>query len=526
MPENGHVQVLDWWLRLNKLKFSEFKYSEYAMDNVSRQEHMNVLDCLYGNVPVLDWWKEATNQIRVPKFSERAMDDASRNNHVAVWIGGDRRVTTLSTKSSFDWEELGCALPRKLAAVVSFQSLTRQIIAASSSRLNIPPFVRFCTSQTSQNIPPCTPIPKKNPTLLSLLSLNQPLISLIACYGASFAYFPANPAAGGLQTSDEPRLRRTQKSMVTWPHTTPSTSWEPDSPNLRDHYARQSLRSKFLQGGTEFVIISFLWIGLFFATDIAIERRVEYIAELLDESPFKAVGSVIVISLALRTTRSLCLPHQARKQRSTVPRTRASILAIHSPNRKCNVSQICVGLYPSGRAIDEALAVRPRAAFEPPGSISPAAVLWLRPYEPLDNVQVALATEFDSFPVNYDPAKPSGSIPMARLQLKPVGTVMRTALKHTIERLKRHIAGDIEIREGELFPVIDVMNPSPTVVKRSTVASKVFKTVRTLGLRQVLVVEEDRYLLGVVTRKDLVRLTEALHHVHREEHSKKSEKEQ
>ncbi|KAI8808567.1 chloride channel [Cladochytrium replicatum] len=194
------------------------------------------------------------------------------------------------------------------------------------------------------------------------------------------------------------------------------------------------------------------------------------------------------------------------------------------------------GLYPSGRAIDEALAVRTRAAFEPPGSTGPASVFWLRPFEPLDNVHRALATAFDSFPVvnpvvvadgtqNYDPASLSGSVPMARVQLIPVGIVTRSALKHATERLQRHIAGDTEIRESEMFPVLDVMNPSPTVVKRSTVASKVFRMVRTLGLRQVLVVEEEGHLLGVVTRKDLVRLTEALHHVHGEGHSKKSEKE-
>ncbi|KAI8808571.1 hypothetical protein BJ742DRAFT_273335 [Cladochytrium replicatum] len=80
---------------------------------------------------------------------------------------------------------------------------------------------------------------------------------------------------------------------------------EPDGPNLRSHYARQSFNEKFLRGGKEIillfffaVVISFLWIGLFYGTEIVTERRIELVAELLDESPLKAVGVAIAISLA------------------------------------------------------------------------------------------------------------------------------------------------------------------------------------------------------------------------------------
>ncbi|KAI8808570.1 chloride channel [Cladochytrium replicatum] len=191
------------------------------------------------------------------------------------------------------------------------------------------------------------------------------------------------------------------------------------------------------------------------------------------------------------------------------------------------------GLYQKETALDEALRVRTRAAFEPAGSTGPTSVLWLRKYEPLDKIHQALATAFDSFPVVNptvvidDESEPAN--PMARVHLVPVGIVTRTALKHAMERLHTHIEGDIELREAEMFPVLDVMNPSPTVVKRDTVASKVFRMVRMLGLRQVLVVDDEGKLLGVATRKDLVRLTEALHHVHgemgrRRRHGKRSGK--
>ncbi|KAI8808569.1 hypothetical protein BJ742DRAFT_273166 [Cladochytrium replicatum] len=126
----------------------------------------------------------------------------------------------------------------------------------------------------------------------------------------SFALSAANPSNEPNETIAEPRLRRTQTSaaMADIAHRYAKYNTidfeEPDGPNLRDHYARQSFSSKFLQGGTEFVlvvfftvIIAFLWIGLFFATEIVIERRIEYIAELLDDSPFKAVGIAILISL-------------------------------------------------------------------------------------------------------------------------------------------------------------------------------------------------------------------------------------
>ncbi|KAJ3206799.1 hypothetical protein HDU67_007943 [Dinochytrium kinnereticum] len=54
------------------------------------------------------------------------------------------------------------------------------------------------------------------------------------------------------------------------------------------------------------------------------------------------------------------------------------------------------------------------------------------------------------------------------------------------------------------FDVSAVYNVSPTIVREDASADKVYRMVRQLGVRHVLVVDSSGYLVGIVTRKNLV----------------------
>ncbi|KAI8918316.1 hypothetical protein DFJ77DRAFT_455130 [Powellomyces hirtus] len=84
---------------------------------------------------------------------------------------------------------------------------------------------------------------------------------------------------------------------------------------------------------------------------------------------------------------------------------------------------------------------------------------------------------------------------------RPVGFVMRDLLGETVRNLTRE-GYDMETTRVDLT---SVMNVSPTIVKEDATASKVFSVIRTLGLRHVMVVDADGFLVGLVTRKDLLR---------------------
>jgi ankyrin repeat protein len=64
---NGHVNVLEWWLK-SGLKL---KYTEHAL----------ILASKYGHVNVLDWWFKSGLPL---KYDQHALHWASRNGHVNV----------------------------------------------------------------------------------------------------------------------------------------------------------------------------------------------------------------------------------------------------------------------------------------------------------------------------------------------------------------------------------------------------------------------------------------------------------
>ncbi|KAI9101745.1 hypothetical protein DFS34DRAFT_428575 [Phlyctochytrium arcticum] len=94
------------------------------------------------------------------------------------------------------------------------------------------------------------------------------------------------------------------------------------------------------------------------------------------------------------------------------------------------------------------------------------------------------------------------------IRYRPVGFVYRDLLHETTSSLLQTAAYDpAETR----LDLTTLMNVSPTIVREDATAAKVFSVLRSLGLRHIIVVDRDGFLVGLVTRKDLVR---AMHHPH------------
>ncbi|KAJ3005461.1 hypothetical protein HKX48_000660, partial [Thoreauomyces humboldtii] len=85
---------------------------------------------------------------------------------------------------------------------------------------------------------------------------------------------------------------------------------------------------------------------------------------------------------------------------------------------------------------------------------------------------------------------------------RPVGFVYRNLLNETLRTLLVKEGYNPETTRLDLTAI---MNVSPVIVKDDATASKVFRMVRSLGLRHIMVVDRDGFLVGIVTRKDLLR---------------------
>jgi chloride channel 7 len=103
--------------------------------------------------------------------------------------------------------------------------------------------------------------------------------------------------------------------------------------------------------------------------------------------------------------------------------------------------------------------------------------------------------------------------------VRPVGFIQRDRLAEILEFIKFDNAGTLEPTKWVDLSLFS--NISPCIFPRNATAAKVFRTMRTLGLRQVLIAhEDDGSLCGIVTRKDLLRAAEALK-MHRKKKEKK-----
>ncbi|KAJ3124135.1 hypothetical protein HK098_001361 [Nowakowskiella sp. JEL0407] len=150
------------------------------------------------------------------------------------------------------------------------------------------------------------------------------------------------------------------------------------------------------------------------------------------------------------------------------------------------------------RTIEEVLAVDVQKLFV------------MKEEEDISTIERAMTTTHGSFPVvRY--VQDNGVTKM-----KPVGIVLWDRLAEALHKLEHgKLVKGRDVSELERrFPVGDLMNISPVLIRQGTSVSKVFKLVRTLGLKSVLVVDHSGYLMGIISRKDLIRLERLLHEEH------------
>ena len=59
------------------------------------------------------------------------------------------------------------------------------------------------------------------------------------------------------------------------------------------------------------------------------------------------------------------------------------------------------------------------------------------------------------------------------------------------------------------------MNQSPAIVSESTTLAKIFATFRALGLRHLIVVDDQMSPVGIITRKDISQFRKEHNVIHR-----------
>ncbi|KAJ3128546.1 hypothetical protein HK101_005388, partial [Irineochytrium annulatum] len=94
----------------------------------------------------------------------------------------------------------------------------------------------------------------------------------------------------------------------------------------------------------------------------------------------------------------------------------------------------------------------------------------------------------------------ASAMPASTPRYRPVGFIQRDRLAEVLDLLRVDGAQN----NTPLEPSV-ACNASPTVVTEVASASKVFRCMRSQGLRHVLVVDGQGWLRAVVTRKDLIR---------------------
>lgn len=88
------------------------------------------------------------------------------------------------------------------------------------------------------------------------------------------------------------------------------------------------------------------------------------------------------------------------------------------------------------------------------------------------------------------------------VRYRPVGFVYRDLLSETLSSLLHKEQYDPTTTRIDMTAL---MNVSPTIVREDATAAKVFGMIRTMGLRHVMIVDKDGFLVGIVTRNDLLR---------------------
>ncbi|KAI9206069.1 chloride channel [Polychytrium aggregatum] len=83
---------------------------------------------------------------------------------------------------------------------------------------------------------------------------------------------------------------------------------------------------------------------------------------------------------------------------------------------------------------------------------------------------------------------------------KPIGYVRRDRLQAAVEGYN-----DEDSDPDRIVSIVDIMNSSPFIVRDNSTASKVFSIFRQMGLRQMLVVDRDGFMVGMISRTDLLK---------------------
>ncbi|KAI8593151.1 chloride channel [Geranomyces variabilis] len=131
----------------------------------------------------------------------------------------------------------------------------------------------------------------------------------------------------------------------------------------------------------------------------------------------------------------------------------------------------------------------------------------------LSSVKDAINSGHHGFPV-VEKLKVQDQTGKTWIRYRPVGLVDRDLLIATLADLRKE-GHDMDAR----LDLARLMNVSPTIVRDDATAAKVYSVFRTLGLRNVMVVDDNGFLVGLVGRKDFLRAAHAHKH-HRKKYSK------
>ncbi|KAJ1569629.1 hypothetical protein HK405_013087 [Cladochytrium tenue] len=117
--------------------------------------------------------------------------------------------------------------------------------------------------------------------------------------------------------------------------------------------------------------------------------------------------------------------------------------------------------------------------------------------------RLLLSCKFEGFPIvetyHYDEDGEEGQkVPVRKF--RAIGYVRRNRLEELVAELTA--AG---VAEHHVVELESVSSSNPVVVREDTTASKVFRMFRQLGLKHVFVSDRDGFLVGMVTRHDLLR---------------------
>ncbi|KAJ3090463.1 hypothetical protein HK102_003680 [Quaeritorhiza haematococci] len=144
-------------------------------------------------------------------------------------------------------------------------------------------------------------------------------------------------------------------------------------------------------------------------------------------------------------------------------------------------------------------------------------LVWLRTEETLHRIREFANRPYAGFPVVDLVEDNTDKGLRGNARLRPIGYVLQDRLKEALffieqnlHSLQTAVGGTSGLDPSSIkVNVQNLMNVSPTIVREDANAAKVYRMMRSGGLRSVLVVDAMGFLVGIVTRKDILRLSHA-----------------